>query len=306
MSTDQTFHEWVYKWAPNDLNSLVLNEETKNVFKDYIKKGTLPNILLYGNAGVGKTSLAKVLVKELPNCVDIFINASKDNGIDVMRTRIQEFAEASSFGGGLKVIILDEADGITMAAQESFRGLVEANLSDTRFILTCNNINKIIDPIKSRCMPIQIATNIRDVSLRVCDILKAEKITYNKEELKLILENIVKKYYPDMRKILKHLEACCISGKFVYSEINVNSQTEEVANFIIENIKDHRKCREYWIKNEVMFGSNYIELASVLFNKLSNPEEMIKCGQKLYELNVVLDKEIGFYLMVLELWQTRK
>lgn len=145
---------WVEKYRPDVLENYVGNEHLKNIVKRYLEENDIQNLIFYGPAGTGKTTLAKLLVKNL-NCEHLYINASDERGIETIRDKVSGFASTMSFKP-LKVVILDEADFLTIQAQASLRNVIETFSKSTRFILTCNYVERIIDPLQSRCQVLKI------------------------------------------------------------------------------------------------------------------------------------------------------
>lgn len=291
---------WYEKYRPSNLSEVVLDENIRETIKGYLNKGTISNLLLFGSAGRGKTSLSKVIVNEL-KATELYINASCENGVDIVRNKITDFGRSVGFGNQIKIVVLDEADGLTDAGQNALRNVIDECSTDTRFIFTCNYLNKIIPPIASRCVPIEISFSTKDVLKRCLQILKSENIEY-KDSVVDIAE-IVSKSYPDIRKTIGILEQCCINNKFEKKNIVINMQIDEVIEVIKKNLSNPKKCREYWIKNSSMFGNDYMELGSRFFNSILenlSPKGILYVGDRWYQLNQVLDKEIGFYLLVCE------
>jgi replication factor C small subunit len=291
---------WVNKYSPDSLENIILNDSTRKLFSDYIKKNNLPCITLAGRPGIGKTTCANILVNSLKGCNHIYINASSENGIDTVRNKISDFVDCQSIGGGLKVVILDEADGLTRDGQKCLRSIMEKDLDDTRFILTCNTIDDIIPPIRSRGPVINIRYKFTDVVKHIFSILIREKVKFEDKD-KIIIINKIKKYYPDIRQIINVMEQCCISGAYTDAKVDTNDDADNIIDYILENLKYPSKCREHWIKNEAVFNSDYLRLAAKLMNKFDDAETLLVLGEKYYQLNIVLDKEIGFYMMVLQL-----
>jgi len=299
--------EWVEKYRPRTLDDLMLSSNTKDMCAAYLKKNTFPNSMLVGRPGTGKTSLAKIVVNTIPNCTHLFINASADINIGVVRGQLAEYCEATGFDGGLKFVILDEIDGIkSEAAENALKTLIEDCISDTRFILTGNKSTKLLEALKSRCTPIQLPPPpLKEIFNRLKLIMDEEGIEYTKNDLKLVTTEILQQQFPKIRDMIKHLEMCCISGKFKLVEYSSDENLEETASHIIKNIKNWKKCREYWIKNEMMFSRDYIALAGKIFNILENPAQLNIVGEHLYRMNLVLDQEIQFATMMLQLGQLK-
>ena len=168
---------WVEKYRPRTVDDCVLPEEQKTFFKQALQQGEIQNMLLCGTAGTGKTTIARALCEELKTDY-IIINGSEESGIDVLRTKIKDFASTVSFTGNTKVVILDEADGISSEGSRALRNVMEEYSGNTRFILTANYKHKIITPIQSRCQTLNFDHSIKDVAKHCFNILQKEKISY--------------------------------------------------------------------------------------------------------------------------------
>ena len=182
----------VEKYRPTKLENYVGNDQIKKVIKQYLDQNDIQNFLFYGPAGTGKTTLAKLIIKNL-DCSYLYINSSDERGIDTIREKVQGFASSASFSP-LKVVILDEADFLTIQAQASLRNIIETFSRSTRFILTCNFIERIIDPLQSRCQTFKILPpSKREVALQLRHILDEESIRFYPEDLKVIIDKRIKK-----------------------------------------------------------------------------------------------------------------
>ena len=198
---------FVEKYRSKVLDEYIGNEQLKQIVSQYINNNNIQNLLLYGTPGTGKTTLAKLIVNNI-NCDFLYINASDERGIDTIRDKVQGFASSASFKP-LKIIILDEADFLTIQAQASLRNIIETYSRTTRFILTCNYLERIIDPLQSRCQVLKITPpSKKEVAQHVVIILDKEDITYTIEDLALV----VNKHYPDVRKILNTCQVNTVDG----------------------------------------------------------------------------------------------
>ena len=303
---------WVIKYTPTNINSMILTDELKNTFNTWIKNKTLNNICLYGHQGIGKSTIARLLAKEL-HCEDVlFQSCSIDGSIDMVKTKIQNFCELITHQNSFKIVILDEADSLTSSAgtnagaQMALRNIIAESLEDTRFILTCNYLDRIIPALQSRCTPIKLEFSIQDVAKHIVNILNKEQIKFSKEDLTIFLNNTVKRRFPDIRSIIEHLQISCQSGQLK----NLQSANDIINNEIIEfitNCNDINQIREYLHQNEDKFSSDYIALAGKLFDYYSfNSEAMLCIAEYLYKMSIVVDKEIQFIAMLIQVKQISK
>ena len=206
---------WVEKYRPQTLNEYVGNETIKNKIADYLKQGSIQNLLFHGVAGTGKTTLAKLIAKNL-NCDLLYINASDERGIDTIRDKIIPFASSMSFND-VKIVILDEADYITPQAQATLRNTIEACSATTRFIFTCNYLERIISPLQSRCQTFEITPPSKEtVTDLVCRVMVDENIKWETNNIIPVIDT----HYPDIRKIIN-----TIQGSVVDSQIKIDNDS---------------------------------------------------------------------------------
>ena len=199
---------WAEKYRPQTLEEYIGNDIIKNKIADYLEQGSIQNLLFHGVAGTGKTTLAKLIAKNL-NCDLLYINASDERGIDTIREKIIPFASSMSFND-LKIVILDEADYITPQAQATLRNTIESCSKTTRFILTCNYLERIISPLQSRCQTFEITPpSKREVWQKCKRILNDENVSSSPKEV----EPIVDTHYPDIRKIINTLQGSIINNE---------------------------------------------------------------------------------------------
>jgi DNA polymerase III delta prime subunit len=198
---------WVEKYRPSSMEKYIGNESVKEKFAQIIAKGDVPNILLFGPAGTGKTSLAKLLTKNV-KCDVMYMNASDQNRIDDVRLKIKEYASSAGFNP-IKIIVLDEADRLTPDAQQALRNIIETYSSHTRFIMTCNYVEKMIPPIVSRLQTFEIKpVSKKDVAVRLVEILRNENVQFTQEDVVFIVNN----YYPDIRKVINFAQQSTIES----------------------------------------------------------------------------------------------
>jgi replication factor C small subunit len=290
---------WVEKYRPDILENYVGNENLKETISKYIEQNDIQNLIFYGPAGTGKTTLAKLLVKNI-NCNFIYINASDERGIETIRDKVSGFASTMSFKP-LKVVILDEADFLTIQAQASLRNVIETFSKSTRFILTCNYIERIIDPLQSRCQTLKIIPPSKaDVARHLCKVLSQENVNYDTDSV----VNIVKKQYPDVRKMLN---ICQMSSK--KGELVVDSQTLVSSNYIdqiielLPNNKSFKQIRQIIADSNV---DDFEALYKALYERIDDytirdAEAIIIIEEYLYHANFRIDKEINVMACIAKL-----
>lgn len=219
---------WCERWRPTTIDECILPSAIRATAKSFVAQGDLPNMILAGNPGMGKTTLASAMCRELG--VDpMFINGSEENGIDTLRTKIKDFASALSLDGKRRYIIIDEADYLSAAAQPALRGIIEEMAKNCGFILTCNYANRLIPALHSRCTVIQFAIPAEEkkklmlaTTDRLMAILKEEQI---QAEEKLVIQ-LVKRYWPDMRRMLNEMQRACASGVLTPAVLGQSADVE--------------------------------------------------------------------------------
>lgn len=297
----------IEKYRPQSLDEIVLSKEDREYFENIQQKQEIPHLLFAGVQGSGKTSLAKILVNDILNCQYLYINASDENGIDAIRGKIMGFAKTKSLDGKLKVVLLDEADQISLEGMKALRNVMEEYATNTRFILTCNYLFKVIAPIQSRCQIINLIPPIEGVVQRIKEILKKENIKITDEQKPLLVEYI-RKNLPDIRRIINDIQKYSING--------VLSIRNEISNEFVENIfrklqsqSDLMSLRKEIIENEKSFSNDYRNLQKQLFEvvfksnlKQETKTEALLTVSKGLEMDAfVIDKEINCFTTLLNL-----
>lgn len=297
---------FVEKYRPATISDCILPENIKNTFQTYVSKKEIPNLMLVGNAGCGKTTVAKALCNEV-GCDYLFINSSDENGIDTLRTKISNYASSVSLSGGRKVVILDEFDAATNNFQSAFRNFLETYSTNCTFILTCNYANKIIQPIHSRCAVINFTINktekrklITSFFKRVCYILDSENIQYDKESVAAFIT----KWFPDNRRILNELQRYSINGKI---DVGILSQVGEInLKELIDSLKDKNftKVRE-WVVNNVHNEPSaiYRKIYDGMYEFLtpnSIPQMVLIIAKYQYQAGFCSDQEINLLSFMVE------
>ena len=295
---------WVEKYRPHKLEDLILDDKSLRIVKQF--KGEIPNLLFVGSPGTGKTTLARILVNDVLNCNYLYINASDESGIDVIRHNITNFAQTKSFDGGIKVVILDEADGLTSQAQAALRNTMETYAKYCRFILTANYKHKIIPALQSRCQSLDLKPVIDQAVKRCYNILQQENININDEQKKKFVM-LVKRYFPDLRKTINELQKSVIDNELC---IDSNGSDSELLQKIFEGLqKDSLGVRKYLIENEDRFQGDYDTLMANFLDYLYDQniadmkkKEMIAIiADHLYKSAFVVDKEINAFACFISL-----
>ena len=294
---------WVEKYRPTILDNYIGNEHLKDKVSVYLESGDLPHLLLYCKDGTGKTTLAKLLVKNI-ECDYMYINASDENNVDTVRTKVKNFASTIGFKD-MKIIILDECDYITPNAQAALRNLMETFSKHCRFILTCNYVERIIDPIQSRCQSFQFIPPSRaEVAKHTHDILISENVTHEMDDLKVLIDS----GYPDIRRIINSSQRNVVKGKL---KLDTNSILQNDYKLKLLKILKTQNKKTAFKDIRQLLADNKITDFSDLFRLLYDDVDdwgkghVAECILILarYELSdsQVVDKEINAMAMLIEL-----
>ena len=298
---------WVEKYRPDILKNYIGNEHLKGIISRYLEENDTQNLIFYGPAGTGKTTLAKLLVKNL-NCEYLYINASDERGIETIRDKVSGFASTMSFKP-LKVVILDEADFLTIQAQASLRNVIETFSKSTRFILTCNYVERIIDPLQSRCQVLKIVPPSKgEVAKHLFTILSNEDVQHSPNDLR----DIVNQYYPDVRKMVN---VCQMNTKVTDNQgipsfdLVLDKQTLVASNYIdkvielLPNKKSFKDIRQVIADSNVQdFEALYKALYERMDKYTSQPAQaIIIIEEYMYHSNFRIDKEINIMACIAKL-----
>ena len=299
---------WTEKYRPHSLKDMCLDESVIKHFED-LNESSTPHLLLYGSPGVGKSTLAKIIVKEILKCQYLYINASDENGIDTIRNKVITFAQTRSIDDKKKVVILEEADGLTGESLRILRNVMEEYADTTRFILTANYYNKIIEPVRSRCVEFKLIPDFKKCTIRCLEILKNESVRIPKDQNNSLFKLIEKKY-PDMRRILNDLQKYSINQTLNIEETNSsNSFSKSIVDMLLAKTSV-LEIRKYVIESEKNINNEYQPLLKSIFEEFYNNQNIQETVKKqlLYELcefiyrdNFVLDHEINFFMCILAL-----
>lgn len=295
---------WVEKYRPAKLDDLILDEGSLRVVSQF--KDEIPNLLFVGSPGTGKTTLARIIVNDILGCNFLYINASDESGIDTIRHNITNFAQTKSFDGGIKVVVLDEADGLTSQAQAALRNTMETYAKYCRFILTANYKHKIIPALQSRCQSIDLKPEIKQAAKRCFNILKQENVKVSDEQ-KIKFGQLVKRTFPDLRKTINELQKSVVDGELL---IDSNGSDSELLKAVTEGLKkDSLQVRKLLIESEDRFQGDYDTLLANLLDYLyEQPIDEFKKKQMitviadhLYRSAFVVDKEINAFACIVAL-----
>jgi len=295
---------WVEKYRPKKLEDYVGNDHLKQKIRDYIESGDVPHLLLFGKAGTGKTTLAKLIVNSI-NCDFMILNASDENNVDTVRNKVKSFASTIGFKD-IKIVILDEFDYMTPQAQAILRNLMETFSKHCRFILTCNYVEKIIDPIQSRCQTFQIIPPTKkDVAVQISKILTEERIQFELKELVPIVDSS----YPDIRKIINTCQLNSSKGILKIDSSSISDADVRVKIIDILKSKDDKRNRYVNLRQAVADSriQDFTELYTHLYEKVNdyavgNTSAVIMIlAQGQYKDAMIVDKEICFMATLIEI-----
>jgi replication factor C small subunit len=295
---------WVEKYRPDTLEGYVGNEHILEKVKIYIENEDVPHLLLYGVAGTGKTTLAKIITNQI-DCDVMYINASDENSVDAVRDKIRGFASSMGFRKW-KVVILDESDYLTPNAQAALRNLMETFSKSTRFILTCNYVEKVIDPIQSRCQTFAITPpSKKEVAKRLHQILTEEGVSFQNEELAILVNS----GYPDIRRVLNAAQRQVVNGK-----LKIDTTSTVQANYtdnVIKVLQSGGDVKQQFTEIRQIIADSKVKDFTPLYRALYDEVDNYasgKVGQTIlniadgqYKDSMVVDKEINVMAMILNI-----
>ena len=291
---------WVEKYRPTDLSTYIGNEHLKSKVSVYLESEDVPHLLLYGKAGTGKTTLAKLIVNNI-DCDYLYINASDENNIDTVRNKKKTFASSVGFKD-FKVIILDECDYLTPNAQAALRNVMETFSKHCRFIMTCNYVERIIDPIQSRCQSYKVVPpSKKDVALHMKLIFKAEMIQAELDDIALL----VNAGYPDIRRVINSAQRQVVDGKLTIDTSSVIQNNYKLQ--LLEMLSSGSKLndiRQLIADNSI---SDYSEIYRLLYDEVETygsgkeAECILAIAEGQYQDVNVVDKEINFMSTIIKL-----
>ena len=298
---------WVEKYRPKTIMDCILPDRIKNTFQSYVDKKEIPNLLLNGPAGCGKTTVAKAMCNQI-GCNYLFVNASNERGIDTLRTKIIGYASTVSLTGGKKVIILDEADKLTPDAQDALKGVIEEFSSNCSFIFTSNFKAKLIDAIHSRTAVIEFGLKVKERMVVASQILKrlqfiltTEGVEYDKE----VLVKLMERFFPDHRRLIGEAQRFSSSGQL---GVNALTDIEDLRNFkdLLKSLKEKNFTNmRKWVASNA--DADLTTLNRMLFDRLSAvlkpetiPPVIIVLAKYAYQAAFVADQELNTTAMLTE------
>ena len=304
---------WCEQYRPKDVESCILPKNLKDTFSEFVQSGQVPNLVLSGGSGVGKTTVAKAMLEEL-DATYMMINGSEESGIDVLRTKIKNFASTVSLHGGRKYLILDEADYLNpQSTQPALRGFMEEFHKNCGFIFTCNYKNRLIEPLHSRCSVVDfVIPNSEKPKLasqffqRIEDILNEQNIEYDKR----VIAEVINKHFPDWRRILNELQRYSVSGIIDagmlvdIAEINIKELMQSMKNKEFTNVRK-------WVVNNL--DNDAVRLLRRIYDNLydyvegsSIPHVVVVLGEYQYKAAFVADQEINMLACLTEIMARAK
>ena len=297
---------WTEKYRPQTVEDCILPERLKEVFQQYVNQKEIPNLLLAGGAGVGKTTIAKALCNEV-GCDFMILNGSDENGVDTIRVKIKNYASSISLSGGRKVVILDEADYLTPNAQAILRNAIEEFASNCSFIFTCNYKSKIIEPLHSRCAVIEFGLKNGEKQKmagaffkRITHILDTEKVEYDEK----VIAEVIKKHFPDFRRVINELQRYSKLGKI---DVGILSQIGDISiSQIVKHLKekDFASVRKWAASTDIDSTTFFRKLYDALYDiakPQSIPQAVLILADYQYKQAFVADQEINLVACLTEI-----
>lgn len=298
---------WTEKYRPKNIDDCILPERLKKPFQEYVNQSNIPNLLLSGGAGVGKTTVAKAMCEEI-GCDYLVINGSDESGIDTFRTKIKNYASSMSLAGGRKVIIIDEADYLNPnSTQPALRNAIEEFAGNCSFIFTCNYKNRIIDPLHSRCAVVDFGLKKEEMAEMAGQFFKRLQSILSTEEIEFenaVLAELIKKHFPDFRRVLNELQRYSQFGKIdsgILAQVG-NAKIDEIVKHIKE--KDFGSIRKWVGANDVDANTVFRQIYDALYDIMKSqsiPQAVLIIADYQYKNAFVADTEINLVACLTEI-----
>jgi DNA polymerase III delta prime subunit len=304
---------WVEKYRPKDVSSCILPKNLRDTFTEFVESETIPNLILSGGPGVGKTTIAKAMIEQI-GATYMMINGSEESGIDILRTKIKNFASTVSLEGGRKYLILDEADYLNpQSTQPALRGFMEEFHKNCGFILTCNYKNRLIEPLHSRCSVIEFTIPKSEKQKLASGFMKRVISILDKEEIKYenrVIAEVINTHFPDCRRTLNELQRYSVSGKIDagilvnLSDVNIKELIHYMKNKEFTNVRK-------WVVNNL--DNNPVDLLRIVYDNLYEyvdgstiPHCVVVLGEYQYKSAFVADQEINMMACLTEIMARAK
>lgn len=298
---------WIEKYRPQTVQDLVLSPDNRAIIDKFVTQNDIPQLLFVGHAGIGKTSLAKIITKNILECQYLYINASDENGIETIRSKVTNFSKTKSYDGSIKVIVLDEVDGLTIDAQRCLRNTMEEYSEFARFILTANYNHKVIPALQSRCQSLDLVPPLDMFIDRCLHVLKCENVELSDID-NVDIKALCRVCYPDLRRAINEIQLRVVDGKLTHRNIN---NVDDFVNNIYKLVSSGKtlKLRKLIIENESKFNGDYQSLLKTLFDHVHDVDidpdtkrkQLIIVAEHIYRSAFVADQEINFFSCLLSL-----
>lgn len=298
---------WIEKYRPQTVQDLVLSPDNRAIIDKFVTQNDIPQLLFVGHAGIGKTSLAKIITKDILECQYLYINASDENGIETIRSKVTNFSKTKSYDGSIKVIVLDEVDGLTIDAQRCLRNTMEEYSEFARFILTANYNHKVIPALQSRCQSLDLVPPLDMFIDRCLHVLKCENVELSDID-NVDIKALCRVCYPDLRRAINEIQLRVVDGKLTHRNIN---NVDDFVNNIYKLVSSGKtlKLRKLIIENESKFNGDYQSLLKTLFDHVHDVDidpdtkrkQLIIVAEHIYRSAFVADQEINFFSCLLSL-----
>lgn len=298
---------WTEEFAPKTIEDMVLSSELKRKIRNQLNSKTKFCALYSGQAGIGKTTIANIIAREL-NASVLFIPCGIEGTVATAQGKIKSFCESLDIDGKPKLVLLDELDSSSGTQDNSMQKVLRNIISespDTMFIGTCNYIEKVIEPIRSRLGVVKLNFTAKDLLIRLKHILDIKKITYTKDTLSLFVKNILKIHYPDIRRIISELQNCCSTGELTVP-VQISTSDNTFLKELIDKCKSEKEIlnlRQFYISNKNKI-EDYLTFSSEVFNyvldnnMIIDNDTILKMSNIIYQMNLVIDREISFFSLL--------